>query len=132
MSQRNASEFEAFLKVEAARQGRAHPSDWIRTVFMPAVENISRECFEASMTPWIWEMVGKLGAAGATSDPVKAATLEPDGAFLFVAVEVLIDVAFNVRLIEFTSFPADVHELQKSFREAPWTYENESPGQGHF
>ena len=35
--------------------------------------------------------------------------------------KVIIDDSFRVRLVEFAAFPADVHELRKSFDSDPWT-----------
>merc|ERR1719310_2046087 len=95
VNQRNASEFEAFIRAEAKRRGVKIPHDWIRESFMPAVAEISKACFAASSAPYIWELSSQLGSGrgAVTGDAVKAAFLEPDGAFLFVAVEVLIDEA---------------------------------------
>merc|ERR1719350_2546387 len=52
---------------------------------------------------------------------MKAASLEPDGSFLFIAQELLIDADLRVRLIEFTCVPADIHGLQSQFDNLPWT-----------
>lgn len=120
VTRRNAKEFEEFMKSAAKKSGQDLPHGWLKDSFMPQVAAISKTCFAASRTPWIWEVVDGHHERDSPTDAMKAPFLEPDGAFLFLAAEVVVDEDLNVRLIEMTSFPADVHELQKSFGEVSW------------
>jgi len=120
VGRRNASEFEAFIQAESARQGRRLPGGWVRGHFMRQAGAIAAEAFAASSTPWAWELPSSVRRRDA-SDAVKAASLEPDGAFLFLAAELLVDGDFQVRLIEFTCVPGDIHGLREHFETLPWT-----------
>lgn len=114
---RNASEFEAFVQAENARRHLGLPRDWVRTEFMRRVGEISAEAFEASATPYAWE---PSLSDGDRSDSVKAALLEPDGAFMFVSAELLVDMDFGVHIIEFTCVPGDIQGLEQHFGDLPW------------
>lgn len=109
VGRRNWSEFEGFVWAESARQGRPLSSNWIRAHFMQQAGAIAADAFAASAAPWDG------------SEAVKAASLEPDAAFLFVAAELLVDKDFQVRLIEFTCVPGDLHGLREHFHALPWT-----------
>lgn len=117
---RNASELEAFARAELARQGRRTETNWFTDVFMAEARSIAAASFAASATPWPWDLPQPAHSGDAT-DLMKAASLEPDGAFLFLAQELLLDKEMRVRLIEYTCVPADIHGLQAQFSNLPWT-----------
>lgn len=116
VTRRNGSEFEAFVQAENARRHLGLPRDWVRTEFMRRAGEISAEAFAASATPYAWE----LSLSDDRSDSVKAASLEPDGAFMFVSAELLVDVDFGVHIIEFTCVPGDIQGLEQHFGTLPW------------
>merc|ERR1712129_686341 len=78
---------------------------------------IAAQSFAASAAQWAWDVP----AHGEGLDSMKAASLEPDGSYLFVAQELMIDSDLQVRLLEYTCVPADLHGLQSQFENLPWT-----------
>jgi len=114
---RNASEVEDFIQKEKSRRGQPRQLNWVREHFMRQAGEIAAESFAASAAHWAWNVP----AHDPSFDAMKAASLEPDGSYLFVAQELMIDSNMQVRLLEYTCVPADLHGLQSQFENLPWT-----------
>lgn len=119
VTRRNASELEEFVQAELARRGQPKRLDWVEGYFMEEAGRIATASFAASSTPWVWDQ--PTNDVAGSRDGLKASSLEPDGSYMFIAQELMLDADLRVRLIEYTCIPADFHGLQAQFDHLPWT-----------